>query len=61
MDSMKIEMKIEIDLDTVLNEAFDNSSDDDLVPLKQLLEDWLVKVHDEIDFVREVQNTNPDE
>lgn len=58
---MKIEMKIEIDLDTVLNEAFDNSSDDDLVPLKQLLEDWLVKVHDEIDFVREVQNTNPDE
>lgn len=54
-------MKIKINLDTVLSEAFDNSSDDDLVPLRQLLEDWLVKVHDEIDFVREVQNTNPDE
>jgi len=51
-------MKIEVDLDDIIEHVFDNTSDEELQTLYELLWQWSDRVGDEIEFVNRIEAVN---
>lgn len=54
-------MKIELDLDDILEHVFEQTSDDDLHTFFELLCRWQDKVSDEIDYVQSLNDYAEDD
>lgn len=54
-------MKVEFNLDTLLLLKFEDSSDEELVDLLNLLSKWVDKVQDEIEYVNNLDDYDTDE
>ena len=54
-------MKVQVDFDDVLNSVFEQTSDEDLHTLFELLCRWQEKVGDEIDYVKSLNDYADDD
>ena len=54
-------MKVEFNLDTLLYLKFEDSSDEELGDLLNLLRKWVDKVQDEIEYVSNLDDYETDE
>lgn len=54
-------MKVEFDLDDLLNHTFENCSDEELSNFKELLSKWVDKVEDELEYVNSSEDCGEDD